>query len=263
MTGQQPVEPPAQRVASQRRGPIAVVLVALAVIATLVWRPWDGASPTPSEVALGPSPSPGLQVTSAPTALPTQRPTADPVATPGASPTPAGPTLTPIPVEFDLASGGPSTVTCGYTDKSRAAQLRMITVEPPVIVARHSARGDQIERVGWRFEVQSNHVDTLFSAAWQDVARSKRQVVPVGTGGGAGLRPLTLSLAAGRADPTSVVPGGGHRLLVRCRPQACGQPEHRGGQLRSGRPEPADSARGMPGRNHLALVIDTEYHLGQ
>ncbi len=187
-----PAPPPLpQRVPMNRRAPLAVGAVAIAVITLLVWRPWDEpvaqlpATPPASTLVAAVSPTP------VPTPSPTPRPTRPP------------PSATP----FSLSAGdGSGDVSCGYVVGDDGQRLLdRIDVEPPLLTAEPPldlATGKQ--RVGWRFTVEQNHLDTLFTQAWQPVVHSRRRTRLVAAGEAAVFRPQHVGFESPQSDPTAV-----------------------------------------------------------
>ena len=199
MAGNPTPTPLPQRVPINRRAPLAVGAVALAVITLLVWRPWaepveqlPATPPASNLVAVAsPTPSPALDPTPSRTPDPTPRTTQPP----------------PSPTPFSLSTGeGSGDVSCGYVagdDGSRL--LSRIDVEPPTLTAEPAlvaTTGKQ--RVGWRFMVEQNHLDTLFTRAWQPVAHSRRRTSLVAAGEAAAFRPQHVAIEAPQTDPTAV-----------------------------------------------------------
>lgn len=157
-----------QRVSSSRRAPLAVLLVAAAAVTLLIWRPWD--RPT----ATVPTSSPAV---AAPTATPTAAPSHS-VPTPTLPPTPSPATPTPTPQLVDIAVApayvADGFVLCTYLPAGDASQtLDKVIVRPLTVSFRSSAVDLGIRRIRLRFEIQTNRLDTLFSADWQTLRRPR------------------------------------------------------------------------------------------
>ncbi len=157
-----------ERVPTGRRGPLAVVLVALALVALLAWRPWAAPVeplPSPSTVAVRPTSSPTPLPT--PSALPTS--TAIPTATPA-------PTLAVLAI--DVASAPDATrafVECRYRQAPHGASaLTSLSIGPPTVevVRTYAFESPDVRRVAWHAELEVNRLETLFSADWEPLARS-------------------------------------------------------------------------------------------
>ena len=179
-----------ERVASSRRGPLAVVLVALALVAVLAWKPWDGpapALPSPTWIAARPTPSPA----------------------PTASPAPTVPAATPIPSPaipaVDVAWTSPF-VQCSYQLRPhQGSLLTNITLFPPTVVLHPNGIGEPVSQVMWRALVQSNLEQTLFTAPWDPVSASRWRPAPDRADTSATLKAINIDYAKGPFGPTIVV----------------------------------------------------------
>lgn len=171
-----------ERVPGGRRAAAIVAVVAIVVVGTLVWKPWDTGAPaaTPAAsflVAAAGIPSPSTPVSS-PDGTPAPVPYADP-------PPPLVQPEPPVDVATDLmfpsasglgevtfnATGGP-TVHCLYKSAAAGSRSRLTSMiaDSPIIFPSLSSLA---HKVAWRVEVEANTQDKIFEADWQLVGRSK------------------------------------------------------------------------------------------
>jgi hypothetical protein len=67
-------------------------------------------------------------------------------------------------------------VVCEYQpDRDGTSVLAQLTVEPPFVRLTPDLAELGVRRVSWRVELQTNRLETVFSADWQPVAKSRRQ----------------------------------------------------------------------------------------
>jgi hypothetical protein len=184
---------------------LAVGLVALALVALLVWKPWDKPEPGPTNAAVALTPPPSASPATTPTqpdVPPTTRPTIQPRPLPSPDFAPLGPAG-----EFALAGPpGQATVRCEYRRSARRGRiLETMHVQPP-IVSVENMREDvlDIKRLAWSFELQTNRLEKLFEEHWQTVARSGRQIAtPVGDRA-ANFGPLSVAIDGSSIGPTTI-----------------------------------------------------------
>ena len=178
-----------ERVTSSRRGPLAVVLALLAVVALFLWKPWVGPvtpSPSPGPVAARPTPSPTL------------------VPVPPLAPTPT-PAPSPVIPNVDVESIFPF-VDCGYEPGPRRTNvLSNITLFPPLVVLHPDGVGEPVTQVRWRALVESNLQQTLFTAPWERVTVSRWRPAPDRADTDTPLRAIRIDYTKGPVDQTGVV----------------------------------------------------------
>jgi hypothetical protein len=184
-SGQQPAT---QRVGAGRRVPVVVALAVVLFVGALAWKPWDEPQPAPP-----PAPPLAAVATTKPEPTPMAAPPSlatPPPATPrpsiAASPVPsepAGATAAAAQVALTSEPGG-AYAQCRYRthDDGAGNLLARVTVKAPtVIVSRRLARDENVRRVAWQVELQANQLESVFSAEWRTVARSRRQRGAVGS----------------------------------------------------------------------------------
>ena len=189
-----------ERVPGGRRAALVVSVVAVLIVGTLVWKPWDTGAP-----AATPPASLALVAAATPSASPSSSiaPGPSPGETPGTATSPDSPSLI-FPSETGLGnvmfttSDGPE-VHCLYKSDpltSRNGLASMIVDAPLVFPGNHSSA-----KVGWRVEVESNTQDKIFEAEWQPVSRSKTVRVKF-DGTPATFEPMFVKVR--RADPITI-----------------------------------------------------------
>jgi len=225
--------PKTERVTTGRRGPLAVGLIAVVLVAVLIWKPWDSptsAGPSPSAVAVLPTPTvtPSPSATSSPTATTGTTATPAPPATPQLEPFPTPqPTPSPPRATVDIEVGtvlhpGEAFVTCSYRrDADGGTVLARVLVGPPLVQLRPDFAERGVRRVAWRVELQVNELETVFSASWKPVATSPRQFAPDLSEAPLTFRQIDLGYDQSPPGPTSVVRVvvvvdwfGAHRALL-------------------------------------------------
>jgi hypothetical protein len=184
-----------QRVSANRRVPLAVLVAALALVGLLAWKPWDtptASVPSPSAVAVLPTPM----------ITPTPHPTGPPP-TPrlGPSPTPGGPAPAPLSAQALLG-----TVECTYQpDQDGTNVLAQLNVEPPYVRLTPDFAELGVRRVAWRVELQINRLETVFSADWQPVAKSRRRYAASLSDAPLDFRTLRIRYEQEPTSPTAVI----------------------------------------------------------
>lgn len=194
--------PPTERVPARRTTPLLVGLAALIALGVFVARPWDDHSPQPSLVALA-------------TAAPSSAPTSTPAETPVPTPTPtAPPPILPPPdfgtqtppgsVSLSTEPGSPDVI-CGYGRvRQGARRLVSIEVRPPLVLLDESASATDIDRVGWRFQVETNVEQGVFERDWQYVGASRSQATRTADGRPAAFTPIQMTIRADELKGTDV-----------------------------------------------------------
>ena len=195
--------PPTERVPARRATPLLVGLAALVALGVFVARPWDDHSPRPSLVAVA-------------TAAPSNAPTGTPAETPAPTPTPTapppilpppdfGPQPPPGSVSLNNEPGSPS-VTCSYGRvRQGARRLVSIEVQPPMVLLDESASATDIDRVGWRFQVETNVEQGVFDRDWQYVGASRSQATGTADGRPAAFAPIQVAVRADDVTSTTDV----------------------------------------------------------
>ena len=187
-----------ERITPSRRAPLAVVLAAFALVALLIWKPWVGPLPA--------SPSPTL-IAARPTSPPTVAPTVGPTE-PTPTPAPPSPRPTPELVTVDLSPSRTTgaVVDCGYLPiDSPPRKLAALEISPPLVRLRSDAAAQGLRRVTWRAAVQSNMLESIFSADWQTLVRSRRRAAPKLDVPVLRFSPITIDYAGLPKSPTLVV----------------------------------------------------------
>jgi hypothetical protein len=180
MSGYEPTplaEPDTQSVPGGRRAAVAVALVAILVVGTLLWKPWDSGGGAPAS----PGPSGSLPAVAA--ATPTA--TASATATLQSSPPPA--TTSPdqeetAPGGFGsvlIAPGAGSFVYCVY-GSAEARLISLVVNEPFIILSDDPEKQAQVKRMTYKPEIESNSLESVFSADWSFLTAGDTQRRSVG-----------------------------------------------------------------------------------
>ena len=168
-----PSELTTERVRGGRRAAFIAGVVAVVVIGTLVWKPWDNGLPAAS-------PRPALPVVA--------------LATPTTVPTP----LTPVPatpfrnddqqvveapdnlgsVAFYPNEGPAGWCIYKAANEKAPLTLSVIVVEPPVIIVGDST-GAGLRAVRWHIELETNTQDKLFESEWIPAFDSEAKMINV------------------------------------------------------------------------------------
>lgn len=166
-----------ERVQISRRGPLLVALAAISVVGLLVWKPWEPpvAAPTLSPVAV----------------LPTTNPT-------------LAPSFDPVPIDIaSIVNLGSTSVRCEYIPSAGGEWLlASLLVVPPRLEPGPDIADANVFEVSWRAEVQRNELASIFSANWEEVALSDRQVSPAITSPFVAFQPLHLAYEEATPTPS-------------------------------------------------------------
>jgi hypothetical protein len=146
-----------QRVPGGRRAAFVVVVVAVLVVGTLVWKPWEsgvsGATPAPtSRPAVAdttPSPGPSLEATPSP--------------------------LATFPVDglgsVELRTDTGPQVVCTYKTIGRGRKAKQVisemTAPSPVVTLGSAALDVGLKQIDLYLNLESNSLATIFNAEWQ------------------------------------------------------------------------------------------------
>ncbi len=180
-----------ERVRSGRRAAIVVAGLAVVVVGTLVWKPWDSAAPAatrrptlPAVALASPSAGPSPVITPVPA---TPVPTTDASQQVIAAPDNLG------SIRF-YPNEGPAGW-CIYKAANRKAPLTLsvIVVEPPVVIVGDSA-GDTLRAVRWHIELETNTQDKLFESEWLHSSESEAKMIDVGQFGF--VKPISIAVPA-------------------------------------------------------------------
>jgi hypothetical protein len=204
--------PPTQRVGSSRRTPVAVALVALAVVGVLVWKPWGVATPPPlvSPPAFAAVPTAEPAATT-PTVMPTVSLVPLPLpssAAPGPTQAPPSPTVrvSQPGLAFLVRDDGLPFAQCVYntgTDGERHL-VGVVAGSPLVVRNAESASESELRAVRWHFELQVNALEQLFNADWVTVATSPVQRFAMPSWEPASSEPVKLRYDSRRDGTTAV-----------------------------------------------------------
>lgn len=193
--------PPTERVPARLGVPTAVGLAGLALLGVLVAKPWDSppATPSASLIAGLAAPSPSATSTPETTPSPTITSTPAPLPTPDLAPLgPAGEFALSAPPDAALAR-------CTYARaRGGVRYLRSIEVQPPTVMLDPGARASDINRIGWRFELEMNRRERLFDRYWETVDESRRQIASTSADQPAAFTPLTVRYHADEIEPTAI-----------------------------------------------------------
>lgn len=203
-----PLAPVTASVPARRRTAVVVAVVALLVVGTLVWKPWQGSGDAPA--SLKPSASrPAAVAATTPDPVSSHRPA--PASVPSTAPPDDGIDHVRVPSELgsvDLSTSfGTAFVNCIYGASGRAqSTLRTMVVEAPSVVLRESDGGKaQAARVTYRPELEANALQSVFSADWVPVSVGDTQRRQPGDSLQVGFRPVQLSLRGAELAGTDVV----------------------------------------------------------
>jgi len=180
-----------QRVPAGRRTALVIGAIAVVVIGTLAWKPWEEGAPasqsppSPAFAADVPSAPPTpLNLAVPPPASPLEPtvPVSGATASPGPTPTPeVGPHFVPAPqnlgsVSFVSNEGPPAW--CIYRSPAGRARrsLSIIVVEPPIILIDPGAM-TQLHGVRWHVDLETNAQDKLFEAEWRVLRESSADAI--------------------------------------------------------------------------------------
>ena len=180
-----------ERVPGGRRAALIAGVVAVAVIGTLVWKPWDSGAPAASMRPTAPA-----VALATPTAVPTPRitpVTATPVPT-----TDDGQQVIAAPdnlgsVEFYPNEGPAGWCIYKAADAKALLTLSVIVVEPPVVIVGGSA-GGRLRAVRWHIELETNTQDKLFESEWIHASDSEAKVVDIDQFGF--VKPISVAVPA-------------------------------------------------------------------
>jgi hypothetical protein len=181
--------------------PTAIGLAGLALLGVLVAKPWDSPPPTPSASANAALAAPSPFATATPETTPSPTMTSTPVPLPTADIAPLGPAG-----EFALSAPPDSALArCTYTRaRGGVRYLRSVEVQPPTVMLDPRARASDINRIGWRFELEMNRRERLFDRDWETVDQSRRQIASTAAGRQAAFTPLTVRYHADAIEDTSI-----------------------------------------------------------
>lgn len=193
-----------ERVPARRRGPLAVSLLLLALVALLVARPWHTPAPSPSPLAVA-EPSPGLDVPTASQPATADSPQPQPQPTPLVLPTPDIAPVGPIgDVALATAADKPL-VECTYSRSRRGRVLTAVEVQPPTVFLDASSSPRHIRRIGWRFEIETSDVASPAERDWVRADGSRWQVAAAFAGRPAAFAPLSAEFSARGVAEAQVV----------------------------------------------------------
>ncbi len=159
-----------QRVPGGRGAALIVGVVAVLVVGTLLWKPWDSGPPAAPPVPTFPriasaTTSPGMLAPS----------TAEPIPTTAPEDNPSGAPATPY-VGFAslLSEPGKPLVGCVYrSSHGGPPTLRKMIVSGPYVVVSSQVSGNAVHSIGWQADIEVNDLPTVFSAEWRPVTHSR------------------------------------------------------------------------------------------
>jgi hypothetical protein len=193
-----------ERVTTGRRGPFVVTLLAAVVVGVLLWKPWDrpAAMPSPSHIAVAPTPT----TTSTPTPSPTATPSPTEAPTPTAPPRTPSPTAALAEIDVRYAANGGAFVHCSYESiDGGPTVLSQVDAGPPYVQFNSLlAAARDVRRVAWRVEIQVNTLESIFSADWEPVGESRRHFASDLTSDPLAFSQVSIDYDKSRAGPTLV-----------------------------------------------------------
>jgi len=165
-----------ERVPGGRRAAVIATVIAVLVVGTLVWKPWDAAVQAASPGASLPlvavatpmtTPTPPATLPSGPAAVTAPAPEPDVAQGPNLN----FPSQTGLGTVTFTTGDGPN-VHCLYQSKTPAdrTSLTSMIVDSPLVVP---SPGSSAAKVRWHVSVESNTQDKIFEADWQPVSNSK------------------------------------------------------------------------------------------
>jgi hypothetical protein len=165
----QPLEPDVQRVRGGRRAALLTVVVGVAVVGTLVWKPWDNGAPAASRPS-GSLPAVAVATASLQPTFTATAPTIEPSIVPG-------PPNDIAPGELGsvtLDPGGDAFVYCVYGGP--AGSLISMTIKPPIVFANRGPLASSVlKRVSYTPEIETNSQQSIFSADWIPLTQGATQ----------------------------------------------------------------------------------------
>jgi len=194
-----------ERVPGGRRAALTVGVVAVLVVGTLVWKPWDVAAPAATPGASFP-----LVAVATPITEQSPPPTSPPASTPVTPPAPIpdiaeGPDLS-FPSQSGLGTvafttGDGPNVHCLYRSKAQATptSLTSMIVDSPLVFP---SPGSSAAKARWRVAIESNTQDKIFEAEWQPVSRTKAAQAVLTGMAPAVFEPMFVKVP--RADPITI-----------------------------------------------------------
>jgi hypothetical protein len=112
----------------------------------------------------------------------------------------------PEPVPIDVASivnQGSALVRCEYIPSASGEWLlASLVVVPPRLEPGPDIADANVFEVSWRAEVQRNELDSIFSANWEEVVLSDRQVSPAITSPFVAFQPLQVDYEEAAPTPS-------------------------------------------------------------
>jgi hypothetical protein len=117
------------------------------------------------------------------------------------------PSLQPIPIDVaSIVDPGSTMVRCEYAAGAAGElQLTALLVVPPRLEPLPDDADPRILEVSWRAELQSNELDSIFSANWDPVALSDRQISPAVSSPFLAFQPLRFDYEAAPSSGPSVL----------------------------------------------------------
>ena len=169
--------PTVERVPARTRAPLLAIAIVVVTLGVLIAKPWEE------------TPSPAESSKQAPTA-----PEGDQAAATPPAPTPASPEAASGVYTVEIGSTG-DVARCLY-DRTRKGEWRLgaLLILPPRAYLTGVPPQGRTINVGWRVELQANHQESLFNAAWTPVAESRLQVVSAADDSPASFMPMEVQV---------------------------------------------------------------------
>jgi len=186
-----------ERVRSGRRAALIVLVGAVVVVGTLIWKPWDEKSGVPAASA-----RPTQPVVALATPLTTPAPSVTPpAATPAPTATDNGQQVVQAPDNLGSIAFYPNEGPAGWCIYKAAGTkapptLAVIVVEPPVVMVGDTAAG-RLRAVRWHIELETNTQDKLFESDWIHASDSEAKTIAVNQFGF--VKPISIAVPAAPA----------------------------------------------------------------
>ena len=186
-----------ERVRSGRRAALIVLVGAIVVVGTLIWKPWDARSSAPAA-----STRPTQPVVAVTTPLATSLPSVTPPpVTPEPTATDNGQQVIAAPDNLGSIAFYPNEGPAGWciykaANKKAPLTLAVIVVEPPVVIVGDTT-GGRLRAVRWHVELQTNTQDKLFESEWIQASNSESKVIEVNQFGF--VKPISVAVPAAPA----------------------------------------------------------------